>query len=154
MPDDRGHNIINTSAVIVGAPYALYFFGWDGLAGTAAFLFASLAFNPDLDLDSDPYAHWGPLKWYWWAYKKFVPHRDIISHGPVIGTVFRLLYLSPLIAVVLSAFVLTGKLTVDEIRTWATAHKITLAFVGGGLEVNSLLHIIADKVSTWFKRTF
>lgn len=29
--------------------------------------------------------------WYWWAFG-YIPHRNILSHGPIIGTIARVLY--------------------------------------------------------------
>lgn len=154
MPEDQGHNAINVNALLIGAPVAIYFLGYEALAGVCAFLFASLAFNPDLDLKSDPYAHWGLLKWYWWLYQRLIPHRDAISHGPLIGTTVRLLYLSPLVALVLGSCVAAEITTVPDIHAWAFEHRRALYIAFCGLELNALLHIAADLITTWFKRTW
>lgn len=34
------------------------------------------------------------LGWYWSFYGKCIPHRDKLSHSPILGTTLRLLYLS------------------------------------------------------------
>lgn len=154
MPEDQGHNAINTNAVLVGGPAALYFFGYEGLAGICSFLFASIALNPDLDAKSDPYAHWGLLWWYWWPYQRFIPHRATISHGPIIGTVVRVLYLGPLIAAVLGLCIWGGITTVPDIQAWTVEHRRALFIAFCGLELNALFHITADVITTWFRRTF
>jgi uncharacterized metal-binding protein len=162
MPDDRGHNTLNVMAIVVGAPFAIYYLGYIALPGIAAFLFAALAFNPDLDLDSAPYNHWGwPLKWWWYGYQRWIPHRDSLSHGPILGTMARLLYLSPLVVLILLPFVLTGKTSIEGIEQWAIMHKWPLLSALIGLEASSLLHIIADvistrckRLSTWIKKHF
>jgi len=154
MPDDRGHNKLNVMMVLIAAPVAIYFFDVLALPGISAFLFAALAFNPDLDLESEPYKHWGWLSWYWRLYQKYVPHRGLLSHTPIIGTLARLIYISPLVALVLTPFVLLEKTSLPELQEWAITHKWSLVSALAGLEASALLHITADKISTWFKRTF
>jgi uncharacterized metal-binding protein len=154
MPDDRGHNKLNVIFIIGAAPIAIYYFGVVALAGIAAFMFAGTAFNPDLDLESDPYNHWWFLKWYWYLYQYLIPHRGWISHSPIIGTLVRLIYLSPVVAVILSALVITELTSIEKITEWYVVNKKFLISAAAGLEASSLLHIIADKISTWFKRTF
>jgi uncharacterized metal-binding protein len=61
----------------------------------AFFLFGAYYLSPDLDVKSRPYLRWGSLKWYWWPYKMAVEHRNWVSHGPVISTIFRIFYLAP-----------------------------------------------------------
>lgn len=39
------------------------------------------------------------IKWYWWPYSKFTPHRAWWSHGFIIGTLVRVLYFLIQIAV-------------------------------------------------------
>jgi uncharacterized metal-binding protein len=94
MPNARTHDTI-TYAIIpftfLGAE--LY---WGDLAtsgiATVAMLFSGLMFGPDLDLDSKPYRRWGPLKFLWKPYQAALPHRSVLSHGPVLGTIIRIVY--------------------------------------------------------------
>lgn len=60
---------------------------------TTAYLFAGYACAGDLDLNSAEYRRWGRLRILWWPYRQFVPHRSRLSHGVVLGGVFRILYL-------------------------------------------------------------
>ena len=62
------------------------------LIATGAMLFAGLMFGPDLDLQSRPYRRWGLLRFIWKPYQVALPHRSVFSHGPVLGTVIRLIY--------------------------------------------------------------
>lgn len=62
------------------------------LIATGAMLFAGLMFGPDLDLHSRPYRRWGPLRFIWKPYQVALSHRSILSHGPVLGTLVRLIY--------------------------------------------------------------
>jgi uncharacterized metal-binding protein len=70
------------------------------------FLFGGLMFGPDLDIYSVQFQRWGFLRWIWLPYQKSLRHRSFLSHGPIIGTILRVLYLSCLLAI-LAIFVLT-----------------------------------------------
>jgi uncharacterized metal-binding protein len=61
---------------------------------SGGFLFSGLIFGPDLDLYSFHYKRWGLLRWLWRPYQKAIKHRSIWSHGPIVGTIGRILYLS------------------------------------------------------------
>lgn len=61
---------------------------------SGAFLFSGLMFGPDLDIHSVQYKRWGSLRWLWIPYQKTIKHRSLFSHGPIIGTTLRLLYLA------------------------------------------------------------
>ena len=61
---------------------------------TGSFLFAGLMFSGDLDTKSVQYRRWGWFRWIWIPYRKLVSHRSPFSHGPVLGILTRLLYLS------------------------------------------------------------
>src|SRR5919199_739240 len=67
---------------------------------SGGFLFSGLMFSPDLDLHSRPFKRWGWLRWIWIPYQKAMHHRSVFSHGPVIGTTLRVLYLASWIALV------------------------------------------------------
>ena len=61
---------------------------------SGGFLFSGWMFGPDLDIYSLPYKRWGPLRWIWIPYQRAMAHRSMLSHGPIVGTAIRLLYLS------------------------------------------------------------
>lgn len=63
---------------------------------------------------------------FWWPYSKLIPHRSILSHGPIIGTMLRVLYLGviayPLYQRVPRVWLvgaLAGLLTVDNLHIGA-----------------------------------
>ncbi len=62
------------------------------LIAAAAMLFAGLMFGPDLDLHSRPYQRWGPLRFMWKPYQAALQHRSKFSHGPILGTIIRIVY--------------------------------------------------------------
>lgn len=96
MPSGKTHDRLTW----IFAP-AVLLVGWVlsqqlAVSATAAlaFVFAGLMFSGDLDLKSVQYKRWGWLRWIWIPYQRTVPHRSPFSHGPVLGTLTRLLYLS------------------------------------------------------------
>lgn len=70
---------------------------------TGSFLFAGLMFSGDLDTKSVQYKRWGWFRWIWIPYRKLVPHRSPFSHGPVLGVLTRLLYLSVWVVLLFAA---------------------------------------------------
>ena len=63
-----------------------------------------LILTPDLDVNAGSiseqeireYSPFGENLWwiYWYPYRMILPHRSPFSHGPIIGTIGRLLYIS------------------------------------------------------------
>jgi len=99
---------------------------------------SGLLLDPDLDVDGwgGPALRlkrlWKPLGWMWrglwYGYALAFRHRGT-SHRPVVGTLTRLLYLSPLLLV------------------WAKFGTVPWAAVGlwaAGLALADLLHIVMD----------
>lgn len=112
------------------------------LAVGSAYLFSGLMFSGDLDTDSRQYRRWLFLRWIWLPYRRCLQHRSFWSHGPIVGTALRVLYLGWW-----------------QWRPWAWrnhlwqglhAHAETLLWVGMGLELGSLNHSLSDcLVSRW-----
>ncbi len=94
MPNARTHDTI-TFAVAPFTYLAAEMYWGDtatSIIATVAMLFSGLMFGPDLDLDSKPYRRWGPLRFLWKPYQAALPHRSMLSHGPILGTVIRIVY--------------------------------------------------------------
>lgn len=71
---------------------------------------------------------------YWLPYAHRIPHRHLISHAPIIGTLVRLLYIAPIIIPFLGIlWVYGGQLPLDEI----------MIFIGG-LVTSDILHWLGD----------
>ncbi len=130
---------------------------------TGGFLFGGLMFGPDLDIYSRQYQRWGWLRWIWLPYRKMMRHRSFWSHGPVVGTLLRLLYL----AVWLSALSLVGVAIAAalgyNIPDWSTATHLTQQSILQyspevmalclGLELGALSHSCSDWLSSTYKST-
>jgi uncharacterized metal-binding protein len=140
MPNGRTHDIITfATAPIVGA--VSYYFTKDIKTASiilGCYLFASLMFNGDLDTNSRPYNRWWLLKMIWIPYQLMFDHRSVFTHGLIIGTVVRILYLGLIPFLVL---LFKGEL---QVITNIPLNIIILSFIG--LELGSAVHTISDKI--------
>ncbi len=132
------------------------------LAGTG-FLFGGLMFGPDLDVRSRQTRRWGWLSWVWYPYRKWLRHRSWLSHGPIAGTVLRLLYLALWVALGgLMAIEVSNHLGYTAI-TWnglwqglrhhLWQYRYPWLVLVLGIEAGALSHSISDwTVSAWKRR--
>lgn len=129
---------------------------------SGGFLFSGLMLSPDLDLPSRPYKRWGWLRWIWIPYQKALRHRSVFSHGLVIGTTLRVLYL-------VSWLVVFGVLSLAVIQFFREEPNRSreLAEVVGrslvdyraeclallvGLELGAMSHSLSDGIGSTYKR--
>ncbi|NJL37389.1 MAG: metal-binding protein [Leptolyngbyaceae cyanobacterium RM2_2_4] len=156
MPSGRTHDRITlwTLPVLAGVTLAIARNSAITLIICAGFLFGGLMFGPDLDVLSVHYKRWGWLRWIWIPYRGSVKHRSVWSHGPVIGTTVRVIYLS----VWLTVLGLLGLTLVNEVLrvglTWeGVGRSLQQAFQQYtvewlwfclGLELGALSHYAAD----------
>jgi uncharacterized metal-binding protein len=129
LSSGRTHRIITLCAVpvTVGAALALGG-GLPGASQAAAGCIAAIWINPDLDLNYGPL----PLRVLFWPYRRAIPHRSILSHGPIIGTIGRIAYLYGL-ALLLCAVV-----------GWPLVSLGDCPWLCGTLGFCDILHAIAD----------
>lgn len=106
MPSGRTHDSITlwSLPIVALSTFGLTQSGNLTLLVSGGFLFAGLMFGPDLDIYSQQYKRWGILRWIWLPYRRSLRHRSIFSHGAIIGTIGRMIYLGIWIAL----FVVTG----------------------------------------------
>lgn len=134
------------------------------LSTSGSFVFAGLMFSGDLDVKSVQYKRWGWFRWIWIPYQKGVSHRSPLSHGPVLGVIARLTYLS--------LWLLLGFWLWIQLATWAQQQTLAqqsyqlmeqaaAAFYqhpglwGGalaGLWLGGLSHTLADESGSRWKR--
>jgi uncharacterized metal-binding protein len=113
MPSGRTHDRITLWAlpVVAGVTFWQTRSGNVTLLVAGGFMFGGLMFGPDLDIYSRQYQRWGVLRWIWLPYQKSLRHRSFLSHGPIIGTTLRVVYLSSVLAIV-------------AVMIWAVAEKL------------------------------
>jgi uncharacterized metal-binding protein len=130
---------------------------------SGGFLFSGLIFGPDLDLYSFHYKRWGMLRWMWRPYQKAIKHRSIWSHGPIIGTIGRILYLSLWLGlfglIYLEIAHLSGFKTYNEQQlltmfqqSIASNYPVYLALFCG-LELGAMSHYSSDWLVSTFNRS-
>ena len=129
-----------------------WWLGWiNGALSALAFLVGGLWLSPDLDVRSAALRRWGVLGAIWWPYRRLLPHRSLLSHGPLIGMALRLAWLS---ALTLLIWTTTASLLAPVIPTPSQAwpglvmafrqHPRTLIGILLGLEGSVWLHLILD----------
>ncbi|MEN9520765.1 MAG: hypothetical protein RLZZ381_3353 [Cyanobacteriota bacterium] len=127
------------------------------------YLFSGLMFGPDLDIHSLQYKRWGLIRGIWLPYRKFFRHRSIFSHGLIIGTCVRLIYLFFFIALISTLGVAIAQLCMGFTWNWqvfarAQLHLLiwkypreTLALLIG-LEIGAMSHSTSDWINSQRKR--
>lgn len=164
MPSGRTHDRITLYSLPVVAGLTL----WQTRSGNVTlcvaggFIFGGLMFGPDLDIYSLQYQRWGFLRWIWLPYQKSLRHRSFLSHGPIIGTILRILYLGCLLAI-LAIFVLVIAQKLWNLSfTWQdlgqtvgrslTSYSTEYLALFLGLELGAMSHSLSDWGGSAYKR--
>ena len=169
MPGSTSHDIITTCLLPPVTCTVWYMYGWQ--AGTTcglSFAFAGYMFNGDLDLMSTPYKRWGPFRFIIWPYLKVMPHRSLFSHGPLIGTAVRLVWLAIVAGLISTAVwgityvarragidvpqLAVNAADVNAVLAWGRRHTLFLRALVGGLEAGAMSHTGADVSVSLYKR--
>ena len=126
---------------------------------SGSYLIGGLMLGPDLDIHSVQYRRWGPLRWIWLPYQIAIKHRSPISHGPIIGTALRVIYLSFWLALFALLGIETLNLLWDAQLSWQTlrapfrnlAQKYIIEWVAIviGLEIGSISHSVSDSIGSY-----
>jgi uncharacterized metal-binding protein len=141
MPNGSTHDIITVvvAPVVAGVSY----WATKDIKTTAiifiAYLFASLMFNGDLDTNSRPYNRWFILKMIWIPYQLLFEHRSVFTHGLIIGTLIRVVYVA---IIPLAVFAFRG----DTPHILTAVNLKIFLYVLIGLEAGSAVHTISDKI--------
>jgi uncharacterized metal-binding protein len=175
MPSGRTHDSITlwSLPLIAGATFSQTHSTSLTLLLSGGYLFSGLMFGPDLDIYSRQYQRWGILRWIWLPYRRSMRHRAFLSHGPLVGTVVRVVYLLSWMALLIGgmgaisaiAYSLTGErdrwlqvalqlwqLGSDLIsRSWQQSFPEWIA-LGIGLELGALSHSLSDWLGSSYKR--
>ncbi|WP_267384033.1 metal-binding protein [Cyanobacterium sp. uoEpiScrs1] len=165
MPSGRTHDRITfwSLPLLVGLTY---FFSDNKrltLLIASSYLFSGLMFGPDLDIHSIQYKRWGIIRGMWLPYRYLFKHRSLFSHGLLIGTILRLLYLATVLMLVAIIGVMITQLiwTIDWswqqsihqiIKLVATRYSQEMIVVGVGLELGAISHIISDCIISTIKK--
>jgi uncharacterized metal-binding protein len=168
MPSGKTHDSISWYLYLPFAYLAWYLTQDWVLVGlfTITYFFSSFMFGGDLDLVSIQSKRWGIFRWIWIPYRTFIPHRSKWSHGILLGTVFRLVYLSIFICIFFAVFYfLTLKYyppantellntTNQGLNLLKNQPPAYFASLFAGLLIGAGLHTIADVSFSKIKRVF
>jgi uncharacterized metal-binding protein len=165
MPSGRTHDRITlwTVPLVLGITYFLTQSGKFALILAGSFLFSGLMFGPDLDIYSVQYKRWGWFRWIWIPYRSAIRHRSNLSHGLIIGTILRLLYIS-LIILILSGMIAViayffGYVNFQSVinsqkpfPVWNQTYTQALLALIIGLELGAMSHSISDSIGSAYKK--
>jgi uncharacterized metal-binding protein len=162
MPSGRTHDRIT----IWGLPLVTGVTFWQSESGNmtllvaGGFMFGGLMFGPDLDIYSCQYKRWGWLRWIWLPYQKSLRHRSFLSHGPIIGTTLRVVYLITVVGVIAFIVLVVGEklglgwnwysLGETVKRSLVYKHEFLALFLG--LELGAMSHSLSDWTGSAYKR--
>jgi uncharacterized metal-binding protein len=136
----------------------------------SGYLLGGLILGPDLDIRSRPYKRWGWLRWIWIPYQRGLRHRSFWSHGPVVGTLVRVVYLAIwLLGVSLlglmvwsiwqgggdqwwPVFLNQGQRWRSFLGQWFDRHHWAVGVLLLGLEVGAMSHSLGDVLGSAWKR--
>ena len=164
MPSGQTHDRITlwSLPVIAGFTFTQTQSGNLTLLVSGGFLFGGLMFGPDLDIYSRQFQRWGWLRFIWIPYQKSLRHRAFLSHGPIIGTALRSLYLVCWIAVLGSLLLFVANCLGVSTISWQTIAKLVIAFgiqnstewlaLLIGLELGAMSHSLSDWSGSTYKR--
>ena len=137
MPSGKTHDIttlILTPIIGIGTYYICADI-INSIIITLSFLFSGLMFNGDLDTTSKPFYRWKIFRMIWIPYQDMFSHRSIWTHGFFIGTIVRIIYLSPILGVPLYF------LNINPFSDIYISYTISVLL---GLELGSMSHSILD----------
>ena len=138
MPNHKTHDTITYLLLIFLIPISLLYIGFNiySLIFIVSYIFAGLMFNGDLDCESKPYYRWKVFRLIWIPYQSLFKHRSFFTHGILIGTFIRILYI----------LIIPLTFYFHEIINFVWLHPKFFVFLFCGLEVGSISHIVADKI--------
>jgi uncharacterized metal-binding protein len=165
MPSGMTHDRITlwTLPWVASISYGLTGNGDLTLLVAGGFLFSGLMFGPDLDIHSIQLQRWGLLRGIWLPYRKLLRHRSLFSHGLIIGTCIRVLYLLVFVSWMAIFIVAIAQLLLGFSWNWQDFvtekfyllthqryRETTALFIG--LELGAMSHSISDWISSRSKK--
>jgi uncharacterized metal-binding protein len=165
MPSGKTHDRITLWGLpwVVGITFLVTRNGGLTLIVGGGFLFSGLMFGPDLDLYSIQFKRWGIFRWIWTPYQTLLSHRSQLSHGLIIGTILRIIYLvgvSLLIAIpgvgmaqLFLGFNWNWQHFAQRVFKWLTQeHRQEAIALFIGLESGAMSHSLSDWLGSTAKK--
>ncbi len=164
MPSGRTHDRITlwSLPVVAGLTFGQTQSGNLTLLVSGGFLFSGLMFGPDLDIYSRQFQRWGWWRWIWIPYQKTLRHRSFLSHGLIVGTTLRLIYLAGWLGAVgwlglTTAQIFWGipwnwQVFAEEMQRQAAKYPAESIALYIGLELGAMSHSLSDWGGSAYKR--
>ncbi|BAZ70335.1 MAG: metal-binding protein [Pelatocladus maniniholoensis HA4357-MV3] len=164
MPSGQTHDRITLWALplVAGATFVQTKSGNLTLLVAGGFMFGGLMFGPDLDIYSRQYQRWGLLRWIWIPYQKSLRHRSFLSHGPIIGTTLRVIYLSGVVGILVILVTVVAQMLgngdwsrqilSEIVKRSLLNHSLELLALLLGLELGAMSHSLSDWSNSAYKR--
>jgi len=148
---------------IVGITYCLTRSAEMTLIVASGYLFSGMMFGPDLDIHSLQYKRWGIIRSIWLPYRRLLHHRSVFSHGFIIGTCVRLLYLLSIFGTLSILAVAIAQLLFGfawnwqdfvraklDLLVWKYPQETWGLFIG--LEIGAMSHSLSDGFNSYRQR--
>ena len=164
MPSGQTHDRITIWAL----PFIAGIAFWQTRSGNltllvaGGFLFGGLMFGPDLDIYSRQYQRWGWFRFIWLPYQKSLRHRSFLSHGPIIGTTLRVLYLCTVLGIAIAICLLIAEMLGFIAFAWqelSSQIQLSLSVYASeflsvllGIELGAMSHSLSDWTNSGYKR--
>lgn len=163
MPSGRTHDRVTlwTLPIVAGVTFGQTRSSQITLFISTGYLLGGLILGPDLDIYSRHFQRWGFFKYLWLPYQQSLAHRSFLSHGPIIGTLVRVLYLTTWMAIIGVLVISIGQmwgakwdlsLFLDHIGRSLFVYKLELLSVFIGLELGAMSHYVADWGNSTYKQ--
>ena len=166
MPSGRTHDRITYLSL---PPLAVITYiltrQWEWLLWfSAAYLFSGLMFGPDLDIYSIQYKRWGMIRCVWFPYQSCLKHRSFFSHGLIVGTVIRIIYIFIIVLIVAIFVIAIAQFIWGFNWNWREVAETNFQLLKNqylgealitfiGLELGAMSHSISDIVVSHFKQS-
>lgn len=164
MPSGQTHDRITMYALplVTGVTFWQTRSGNLTLLVAGGFIFGGLMFGPDLDIYSVQFQRWGFLRWIWLPYQKSLRHRSFLSHGPIIGTTLRVVYLTCVLAILVIIFLVMAEKLGNFALNWQNmgnnvgrslwVYQSEFLSLFLGLELGAMSHSLSDWGGSAYKR--
>ncbi|XZF66307.1 MAG: metal-binding protein [Gloeotrichia echinulata DVL01] len=164
MPSGQTHDRITMYALplVTGVTFWQTRSGNLTLLVAGGFIFGGLMFGPDLDIYSVQFQRWGFLRWIWLPYQKSLRHRSFLSHGPIIGTTLRVVYLTCILAILVIILLVIGEKLGNFALNWQNmgnnvgrslmVYNSEFLALFLGLEFGAMSHSLSDWGGSAYKR--
>lgn len=165
MPSGSTHDRITlwSAPIITVCAYLLFRNGGLTLLVLVGFLFSGLMFGPDLDIYSVQFKRWGLVRWIWVPYQKTMKHRSLFSHGFLLGTCGRLLYIGVIAFGVAVLAMAIAQIIGNFYWNWHQSFRtLAMLLVGPyrgeaialfvGLESGAMSHTVSDVLGSYWKK--